>query len=219
MAAAVLATVAAIVVWSDASAAAAWPRQRVRRRHCGRRAARALDRSDGRGTPEQIAHAAARAGLKFVVITDHGDATRTPDPPVVSRRRAVPRRRRKSARAAATTSPSRCRPRRIRSAERRATSSRTSSGSADSGSSRIRIRRSPSCSGASGARRLTRIEIVNLDTSWRGAWPSRVARQGGLLVSAARPIRSVRRSRSRACSAIERVLTRWERCSRGAGTS
>jgi len=39
-------------------------------------------RSDGRGTPEQIAHDAARAGLKFIVLTDHGDATRTPDPPV-----------------------------------------------------------------------------------------------------------------------------------------
>ena len=39
-------------------------------------------RSDGRGTPEEIARAAARAGLKFIVITDHGDATRTPDPPV-----------------------------------------------------------------------------------------------------------------------------------------
>jgi hypothetical protein len=39
-------------------------------------------RSDGRGTPEQIAHDAARAGLKFIVITDHGDATRVPDPPV-----------------------------------------------------------------------------------------------------------------------------------------
>ncbi len=39
-------------------------------------------RSDGRGTPDEIAAAAARAGLKFVVFTDHGDATRTPDPPV-----------------------------------------------------------------------------------------------------------------------------------------
>ena len=39
-------------------------------------------RSDGRGTPEEIAHAAALAGLKFIVITDHGDATRTPDAPV-----------------------------------------------------------------------------------------------------------------------------------------
>lgn len=38
-------------------------------------------RSDGRGTPDQVAAAAARAGLKFVVFTDHGDATRTPDPP------------------------------------------------------------------------------------------------------------------------------------------
>ena len=39
------------------------------------------NRSDGRGTPDDIAAAAARAGLKFVVFTDHGDGTRTPDPP------------------------------------------------------------------------------------------------------------------------------------------
>lgn len=39
-------------------------------------------RSDGRGTPDDIARAAAHAGLKFVVITDHGDGTRAPDPPV-----------------------------------------------------------------------------------------------------------------------------------------
>ena len=39
-------------------------------------------RSDGRGTLDEIAHAAARAGLKFIVITDHGDATRAPDAPV-----------------------------------------------------------------------------------------------------------------------------------------
>lgn len=39
-------------------------------------------RSDGTGTPESVAAAAARAGLRFVVFTDHGDATRPPDPPV-----------------------------------------------------------------------------------------------------------------------------------------
>ncbi len=39
-------------------------------------------RSDGRGTPDDIAAVAARAGLKFVVFTDHGDATRTPDAPM-----------------------------------------------------------------------------------------------------------------------------------------
>ena len=39
-------------------------------------------RSDGRGSVEQIAHEAARAGLKFIIITDHGDATRTADSPV-----------------------------------------------------------------------------------------------------------------------------------------
>lgn len=38
-------------------------------------------RSDGTGTIEQIAAAAARAGLRFIVLTDHGDGTRTPEPP------------------------------------------------------------------------------------------------------------------------------------------
>jgi hypothetical protein len=36
--------------------------------------------SDGRGTRQQIAAAAARAGLQFVVFTDHGDGTRRPEP-------------------------------------------------------------------------------------------------------------------------------------------
>jgi hypothetical protein len=39
-------------------------------------------RSDGRGTLDEIAQAAARAGLKFIVVTDHGDATREPDAPI-----------------------------------------------------------------------------------------------------------------------------------------
>lgn len=38
-------------------------------------------RSDGTGSIEDIAGAAARAGLDFVVLTDHGDGTRAPDPP------------------------------------------------------------------------------------------------------------------------------------------
>lgn len=38
-------------------------------------------RSDGAGDRDAIAAAAARAGLQFVVITDHGDATRQLDPP------------------------------------------------------------------------------------------------------------------------------------------
>lgn len=37
--------------------------------------------SDGAGTAEEVAAAAARAGLDFVVITDHGDGTRAPAPP------------------------------------------------------------------------------------------------------------------------------------------
>lgn len=38
-------------------------------------------RSDGTGTVDQIAAAAARAGLSFVILTDHGDASREPAPP------------------------------------------------------------------------------------------------------------------------------------------
>jgi len=38
-------------------------------------------RSDGTGTVDAIAAAAARVGLKFVIFTDHGDGTRPPDPP------------------------------------------------------------------------------------------------------------------------------------------
>jgi hypothetical protein len=39
------------------------------------------NRSDGRSSPDDVAAAAARAGLKFLIFTDHGDATRRPDPP------------------------------------------------------------------------------------------------------------------------------------------
>lgn len=39
------------------------------------------NRSDGTGTVAEVAAAAARAGLDFVVLTDHGDGTREPDPP------------------------------------------------------------------------------------------------------------------------------------------
>ena len=38
-------------------------------------------RSDGSGTPDQIAAAAARAGLKFVVLTDHDDGSSEPTRP------------------------------------------------------------------------------------------------------------------------------------------
>jgi hypothetical protein len=39
-------------------------------------------RSDGAADPDQVAAAAARAGLQFVILTDHGDGMRPPDPPV-----------------------------------------------------------------------------------------------------------------------------------------
>ena len=38
-------------------------------------------RSDGTGTLDEIAAAAARAGLQFVIITDHGNGTRAPEAP------------------------------------------------------------------------------------------------------------------------------------------
>jgi hypothetical protein len=38
-------------------------------------------RSDGTGTLDEIAAAAARSGLQFVILTDHGDGTRAPEPP------------------------------------------------------------------------------------------------------------------------------------------
>jgi hypothetical protein len=39
------------------------------------------NRSDGSGSPDEVAAAAARAGLRFIILTDHGDGTRLPDPP------------------------------------------------------------------------------------------------------------------------------------------
>jgi len=39
-------------------------------------------RSDGTGTVDEVALAAARAGLRFVIFTDHGDGVRRPDPPM-----------------------------------------------------------------------------------------------------------------------------------------
>jgi hypothetical protein len=39
-------------------------------------------RSDGAGSKDAIAEAASRAGLAFVILTDHGDGMRPPDPPV-----------------------------------------------------------------------------------------------------------------------------------------
>jgi hypothetical protein len=39
------------------------------------------DRSDGSGSPDEVAAAAARAGLQFIILTDHGDGTQPPDAP------------------------------------------------------------------------------------------------------------------------------------------
>src|SRR5688572_33149800 len=39
-------------------------------------------RSDGAGERDAVAAAAARAGLQFVIFTEHGDGMRPPAPPV-----------------------------------------------------------------------------------------------------------------------------------------
>lgn len=39
------------------------------------------NRSDGSGSPDEVAEAASRAGLQFIILTDHGDGTRAPDSP------------------------------------------------------------------------------------------------------------------------------------------
>jgi hypothetical protein len=39
------------------------------------------NRSDGSGSLDDVAAAAANAGLTFIIITDHGDGTRAPEPP------------------------------------------------------------------------------------------------------------------------------------------
>lgn len=41
------------------------------------------NRSDGTGSVDEVATAAARAGLQFLVLTDHGDGTRAPLPPAL----------------------------------------------------------------------------------------------------------------------------------------
>ena len=70
-------------------------------------------RSDGTGTPEDVAKAAARAGLDFVVLTDHGDAHAIHGRAAVHRRRAGPRRRRDQHQRPGTTSRWACRVRHI----------------------------------------------------------------------------------------------------------
>jgi hypothetical protein len=74
--------VAAVVVWGlslppkRAALERAWDDGSVRSvLHVHSRA------SDGRGTLDDIAAAAAAAGVKFVVVTDHGDGTRKTEPP------------------------------------------------------------------------------------------------------------------------------------------
>ena len=98
-----------------------------------------------------------------------------------------------------------CRRRPIRCAEKRATSSPTCGGSAGSASSRIRIRPSPACDGATGTPTSTRMEWLNADTEWRDE------RRGHLVRALLRVIRFVRPKRSPRCSIVRtRRSTRWD---------
>lgn len=77
------ALVAAVAVWIGLSLP---PRPRPLIPRAGDRTIAGIlhvhsNRSDGAGSVDEIAAAAARAGLAFVVFADHGDATRPPDPP------------------------------------------------------------------------------------------------------------------------------------------
>jgi hypothetical protein len=77
---ALVATVAALVVLAMLPRAA---RQTLDRPASTVRGAYHIhsNRSDGSGTVDEIAAAAERAGLQFVILTDHGDGTRALDPP------------------------------------------------------------------------------------------------------------------------------------------
>ena len=124
-------------------------------------------RSDGTGDREAIAAAAARAGLQFVVITDHGDATRTPDPPAyldgvlcidaveISTQRRPPHRARHAGRAVSARRRSRGRRRGCGAARRHAASPRT------------RIRRKPELAWKDWAAPVGGLEWLNLDSEWR----------------------------------------------------
>ena len=124
-------------------------------------------RSDGHGDRAAVAAAAARAGLKFVILTDHGDGDASARSARVHRRRPGARRRRDQHRRRAL--------RRARHAARAVSarrqpprpSSRTSAGSAGSASPRIPIRRSRRCAGRSTARPIDGIEWLNTDSEWR----------------------------------------------------
>ena len=125
------------------------------------------NRSDGLSGPDEIAAAAARAGLKFVVFTDHGDATRAAGSAGVPLGRAVPRRRRDQHDRRTLRRDRHAGRRRIRSAANRATSSKTSAGSADSASRRIPDSPKAELRWSDWSVPFDGIEIVNLDTSWR----------------------------------------------------
>ena len=136
------------------------------------------NRSDGLSGPDEIAAAAARAGLKFVVFTDHGDAHAHARSAGLPLRRALPRRRRdqherralrRARHAAGAVSARRrgARRRRGRPPPRRVRHRRAS-----------RLAASRSCAGASGTAPFDGVELLNLDTGWR-LWAEQAARIGG----------------------------------------
>ena len=85
------------------------PRRRRHRRCAARFTFTPIDRTAA-ARVDAIAAAAARAGLQFIILTDHGDGTAIAGRAGVSRRRADDRRRRAEHRPAATTPRSGCRP-------------------------------------------------------------------------------------------------------------
>lgn len=79
---ALLAALAALAVWATLPPAA-WPAPALADGGATARGAYHIhsDRSDGSASIDDIAAAAQRAGLRFIIVTDHGDGTRPPDAP------------------------------------------------------------------------------------------------------------------------------------------
>ena len=166
------------------------PRARSRARITSTRRARTVI-----GDRAAVAAAAARAGLKFVILTDHGDGTRPPDPPAYIERRPRARRRRDQHRRRALRRRSTCRARRIHSAAPPRPSSRTCTGSAGSASPRIPIRPSRRCGGPDdrARRRRHRMAEHRQRMARRVARPPGAGRPGVLPAAGGRrgqPVRS-----------------------------
>ena len=211
----------------DGGARRAWPRRRGRARRGprpspSRRPASArgvvhvhTTRSDGSGTVDDVAAAAARAGLQFVVVTDHGDGTRPPLAPayrsgvlvidgveISTTARTLPRAR--PGPGAVSAGRRRRRRRRRRAAARRLRRRRAS-----------RIRRSRRSSWRDWEAPVDGLEWFNLDSEWRDDSSLRLAR--ALVYYPLRPVPSLGAARRRRRQHAAALGGAWRRTRRVIG--